>query len=103
MAVEANAHHVEGLSLVPVGGRPDRHDARDALAVLEPDLNPDDRRASPDREQVVVDGESGRLRLGRSGVPLRAQRVDVAAGRRAVVAGDLALAPAEVVDRCDVG
>ena len=103
MAVEADAHHVEGLPLVPVGGRPDRHDARNALVVPEPDLNPDDRRARPDREQVVVDGEPRRLRLGRSCVPLSAQRVDVAAGRRAVVAGDLAFAPAEVVDGCDVG
>jgi hypothetical protein len=103
MAVEADAHHVEGLPLVPVRGRPDRHDARDARAVLEPDLHPDDGRASPDREQVVVDGEPGRLRLRRPRVALRAQRVDVAAGRGAVVAGDAALAPAEVVDGRDVG
>ena len=103
MAVEADAHHVEGLSLVPVGGRPDRHDARDALAVLDPDLDADGRRSRPDRCQVVVDGKPGRLRLRRSRVPLRAQRVDVAPGGRAVVAGDCALAPVEVVDRCDVG
>ena len=103
MAVEADAHHVEGLPLVPVGGRPDRHDARDALAVLEPDLHSDGRRSRTDRQQVVVDGEPGRLGLRGSRVALCAHRVDVAAGRGAVVAGDLALAPAEVVDRRDVG
>ena len=103
MAVEADAHHVEGLPLVPVCGRPDRHDAKDALAVLEPNLNPDDRRARPEREQVVVDGEPRRLRLGGASEALRAQRIDVAPRRGAVVAGDLALAPAEVVDGRDVG
>src|SRR5262245_43533253 len=103
MAFEADAHHVEGLPLVPVGGRPDRHDARDALAVLEPDLHADGRRPLPDGEQVVVDREPRRLRLRGARVALRAQCVDVSARGRAVVAGDRALAPAEVVDRRDVG
>jgi hypothetical protein len=103
MALEADAHHVEGLPLVPVGGRPDGHDTCDALAVLEPDLDADGRRSGPDAEQVVVDREPSRLRLRRSRVALRTQCIDVTAGRRAVVAGDRALAPAEVVDRRDVG
>ena len=103
MAVEADPHHVEGLPLVPVGGWPHRHDARDALAVLEPDLDADGRRPFPDGEQVVVDREPRRLGLRRPRVALRAQRVDVAPGRGAVVAGDRALAPAEVVDGRDVG
>jgi hypothetical protein len=103
MAVEPDAHHVEGLPLVPVGGRPNRHDAGDALAVLEPHLDADGGRSPADCQQVVVDGEPGRLRIRRSRVALRAQRVDVAAGRGAVVAGDLARAPAEVVDGRDVG
>ena len=103
MAVEADAHHVEGLPLVPVRGRPDRDDALDALAVLEPDLDAHGRRSGPDREQVVVDGEARRLGLRRPRVALGAQRVDVPARRSAEVPGDLALAPPEVVDRRDVG
>ena len=103
MAVEANPHQVESLALVPVGGGPDRDDARDALPVLEPDLDPDDRRLRADRQQVVVDGEARRLRFRSAGVALCAQRVDVAAGGGPVVAGDLALAPAQVVDGRDVG
>jgi hypothetical protein len=103
VAVEADAHQVERLSLVPVGSGPHRDDARDALAVFEPDLDPDDGRAGADRQQVVVDGEAGRLGLGRAGEPLRRGLVQVAAGARAVVAGDPVLAPAEVVDRRDVG
>jgi hypothetical protein len=52
---------------------------------------------------VVVDGEAGRLGLGRPGEPLRGGLVQVAAGVRAEVAGDPAVAPAEVIDRRDVG
>ncbi len=103
MAVEADPHQVERLALVPVGGRPDRDDARKALAVFEPDLDPDDRRAGADRHQVVVDREARRLRLGSPRVALRAERVDVAAGGGPVVARDLVLAPAQVVDGRDVG
>ena len=52
---------------------------------------------------MVVDGEAGRLGLGRAGEPLGRGLVQVAAGVRAEVAGDSAVAPAEVVDRRDVG
>ena len=52
---------------------------------------------------MIVDGEARRFRLGGARVPLGAERVDVAARRSAVVTGDLALAPTEVVDRRDVG
>ena len=103
MAVEADPHQIERLALVPIGGRPDGDDARNALPVLEPDLDADDRRAGADRQEVVVDGEARRFRLGRAGVALCAQRVDVAAGGGPVVTGDLALAPAQVVDGRDVG
>jgi hypothetical protein len=103
VAVEADPHQIEGLSLVPVGCGPHRDDARDALAVFEPDLDPDDRRAGADRQQVVIDGEPGRLGLGRAGEPLGCGLVQVAAGVGAEVAGDSALAPGEVVDRRDVG
>jgi hypothetical protein len=102
VAVEADAHQVECLTLVPVGRRPHGDDARDALAVVEPHLDPDNRRTRADRKQVVVDGEPGRLRLGRARVTLGAGCIQVSAGLRSVVARDLALAPAEVVDRRDV-
>src|SRR5439155_7495098 len=39
VALGADAHQVPGLALVPVGGRPDRDDARNRLAVVEPDLD----------------------------------------------------------------
>src|SRR4249919_4218571 len=38
VALDPDAHHVEGLSLVPVGGRPDRDHARYRLPVVAPDL-----------------------------------------------------------------
>src|SRR5215213_9997735 len=41
--------------------------------------------------------------LFRSRLPLGHRPVDVTPGAGAVVAGDSLLAPAEVVDRCDVG
>src|SRR5207248_5248102 len=45
MAVEADAHQVELLALVPVGGRPHAYDARHGLAVIEPRLQAHARRA----------------------------------------------------------
>jgi hypothetical protein len=102
VALEADAHQVECLSLVPVGRGPHRDDARDALAIFEPNLDPDDRRPGTERQQVVVEGEAGRLGLGRASEPLGRGLVQVAAGVRAEVAGDSAVAPAEVVDRRDV-
>src|ERR1700745_2915022 len=38
MAVEANAHQVELLALVPVRRRPHRYDARHVVAVVDPHL-----------------------------------------------------------------
>jgi hypothetical protein len=52
---------------------------------------------------VVVDREARGLGLRRAREALRALRVEVAAGRGPVVAGDLAVAPAQVVDGRDVG
>jgi hypothetical protein len=110
MAVEADAHHVPGLSLVPVGGRPDRDDARDGLSVVEPDLHAEPGSAVTHGEQVVVDGEALRLRPRHARVPLRARcgaeptwQVEVAARGGPEVAGDPTGAPAQVVDRRDVG
>ena len=110
MPLEAEAHHVPGLSLVPVRGRPDRDDALERLAGVDPDLDAHPRRAVAEREQVVVDREPLRLRLGDPPVALRCdrdpevrRRVQVAPGPGPVVAGDTPLAPAEVVRRCDVG
>ena len=103
VALEADPHHVEGLALEPVGGRPDGEDARDRLAVVEPHL--DTQRAPVRRhaQQVVRDREALRLRQRDPREPLRAGHVNVAPRRRADVAGDLLLAPAEVVGRGDVG
>ena len=102
MALDPDSHHVPGLPLVPVGGRPDRDHALDRLVVVEPDLDAD---ALPARngDQVVVHREALRLRLRRARQALRAGRVQVAARGVADVAGDPARAPAEVVRRRDVG
>jgi hypothetical protein len=54
-------------------------------------------------EQVVVDREASGLRLGRAREALGALGAEVASRLGSVVAGDLALPPAEVVDRRDVG
>src|SRR5215210_4109390 len=109
VAREADAHHVPRLSLVPVGGRPDRDDALDRLAVVEPDLDAHTRSAVAQREQVVVEREPLRFRAWNSPVSLRGdgraerrRRVQVTAAIGPVVAGDSALAPVEVVGRCQV-
>ena len=62
VAVEGDAHHVVGLALVPVGGRPDLDHAGHALTVLEPELDADDVRTR-NRQQVVVEREAGGLRV----------------------------------------
>jgi hypothetical protein len=51
---------------------------------------------------VIVDGESGRLRLGGASKSLRAESVELATRLGPVIARDLALAPAEVIDWSDV-
>src|SRR5215203_1812538 len=108
--LEADPHQVPRLPLVPVGRRPDRHDARDGFAVVEPHLDTDAWRTLAQREQVVVDREPLRLRrrdarvaLG-SGRPAEAAgEVEVAPEPRAVVPGHAARTPAEVVGRGEVG
>src|SRR5436190_13465100 len=102
VALDPDAHHVPGLALVPVGGRPDGDDARHRLAVVQPDLDAHPRRALPDGEQVVVDGEPLRLRRRQRLEALRRGPVDVAAAAGGDVAGDAGLPPAEVVDGGDV-
>src|SRR5207237_6647157 len=67
------------------------------LAVVDPDLGAKARRAGPKREQVVAHREAPRLDLGERLEALRAGAVEVAAGRRADVAGHAFRAPAEVV------
>jgi hypothetical protein len=52
---------------------------------------------------VVVDGETRGLCLGGARIALGARRVEIPPGPGAVVAGDVPLAPPEVVDRRDVG
>src|SRR6185295_10507200 len=106
MAFDPDAHHVPGLALVPVGGRPHGDDARDSVAVLAPDLQPYPRRLGRARlelEQVVGDGEARVLGLGLPGEPPGAGLVDVTTVPASPVAGDGALVPAEVVGRGDVG
>ena len=75
MAAEDDPEHVPGLALEPVGGRPDRDHGVDLLAVVEPRLHayPDGVGAEP--EQVVVDREPLRLRVGHAREALRARRV----------------------------
>ena len=109
VAFEADAEEVPDLALVPVRGRPDRDDALHRLAVVEPDLDAHPRSALAQREEVVVDREALRLRLGDSrvalgarGAALAAREVQVAAGARAVVAGHAAVSPAEVVGGADI-
>jgi hypothetical protein len=103
MADEADAHHVPGLALEPVGGRPDRQDAVHGLAVVEPDLEGHPSRLLRDTKELVRDGEALRLRLRNPRVALRAGGVEVTAFVRADIPGDALLAPAEVVGGRDVG
>src|SRR4029450_13883235 len=110
MALEADAEHVPGLPVVPVRRRPDRNDACDGLSVVDPDLHAQPRSAFAQGQQVVVDCEPLRLRPWHARVPLRAccgaeptGLVEVAARGRPEVAGNSAGAPAQVVDRRDVG
>ena len=104
VALDRDAHHVPGLALVPVGGRPDPDDAR-APARRRRATPARARAARPRarREQVVVHREALRLRRRPARQALGAGRVDVAAAARADVAGDALAAPAEVVGRGDVG
>src|SRR5919199_4964635 len=102
VALDPDAHQVPGLALVPVGGRPDLDDARYRLAGVDPHLEAEPRRARPGREQVVAHREALRLELREDLVALGAGAVEVAPGRRADVARDALLAPAEVVRRGDV-
>src|SRR6266536_453568 len=85
MAVEADAHQVEGLALEPV-------------------LNADAPTAR-NLQQVVVDAEARALGLGQPGEAPGAGRVDVPAPCCALVARDLLLRlrPAEVVRRREIG
>src|SRR4051812_50090643 len=63
VALDPDAHHVPGLTLVPVRGRPDGHDARDRLVLVEPD--PDAYAArTRDRDQLVIHREALPLWLG---------------------------------------
>src|SRR5918912_2391435 len=100
--LDADAHHVPGLPLVPVGGRPDLDDARHRLAVVDPHLEAEPRRARPERQQVGAHREALRLELREGLVALGAGAAEVAPGRGADVAGDALLPPAEVVRRRDV-
>src|SRR5919206_3469435 len=88
VALDADAHQVPGLALVPVGGRPYLDDARHRLAVVDPHLEAEPRRARAEREQVVAHREALRLELRHGLEALRRRPVEVAAGRRADVAGD---------------
>src|SRR5436190_2891358 len=97
VAVEADTHQVEGLTLVPVCGRPDIDEARNMLAVVDPDLQPHARRAGTDPEQVVADREPVRFWLRETLEALRRRLVQITAARRADVTGDTLCAPAEVV------
>src|ERR671930_1577341 len=103
VALDPDPHEVPGLTLVPVGGRPDVDDARHRLAVVDPHLEAEPRCARPQRQQVVVHRDALRLQLGDDLEALRRRPVEVAAGRRADVARDALLPPAEVVRRGDVG
>ncbi len=79
--LEADAHHVPGLALEPVGGGPDRDQARDRLAVVEPDLHAEPLGLVVDAEQVVRDREALRLR-DRERARARATRARGCRGRR---------------------
>src|SRR4029453_10972413 len=70
VALEADAQHVPRLALEPVGGRPDREDARDRLVVVEPDLDADADRILVDAKEVVRDREALRLPVRDAGEPL---------------------------------
>src|SRR5437763_7071623 len=61
VAIEDDPHQVELLALVPVAGRPHRDDARYVLILIHPALEPGARRALPQREEVVADGEALRF------------------------------------------
>jgi hypothetical protein len=103
VALEADAHQVPGLALVPVRGRPDGDDARYRLPLVDPDLDAQAASAPPQGEQVVRDREALGLRQRKLLQPLGAGRVQVAAAARADVAGDAGRVPAEVVGGGDVG
>jgi hypothetical protein len=103
VAVKPDAHQVVGLALVPVRGRPHRDDARHGLAVVGPNLQAHARGIVGDPQEVVADAEALRLRLGKLLQSARRRTVEVAARRRADVAGDALGAPTEVVRRRDVG
>src|SRR5215217_3098990 len=106
MALDPDAHHVPGLPLVPVGGRPDRNHARHRLAVLAPDLQPEPgrlRRSGGEPDEVVGDGEARRLGFRLPRQAPRPRAVDVAATLAAPVAGDSSLVPAQVIRHRDIG
>ena len=76
---------------------------------VDPDLNAHARSSVSQRQEVVADREPLRLRARKLAIALRrdrgpesGRRVEVAAGRRAVVASDSTLAPPEVVGGRDV-
>jgi hypothetical protein len=50
VTVEADAHQVKSLTLVPIRSRPDGNDAGHRLPVLYPELNADDRRPGAECE-----------------------------------------------------
>src|SRR5581483_9959620 len=70
---------------------------------VDPDLHAHAWRALAQGEQVVADREPLRLRRRQPLEALRRGHVQIAAPGGADVAGDGALAPAEVVGRRDVG
>src|SRR5207249_8523564 len=82
VAVEADAHQVEGLTLVPVCGRPDIDEARNVFVLVDPGLQPHARRACTEPEQVVADRESVRLRRWQTLVTLRRRLVQITATGR---------------------
>src|SRR5262249_36205895 len=100
---EADAHQVVRFSLVPVGGRPDGDDGRHRLAVVGPDLQAHARGIVGDPQEVVAHAEALGLRLRQPLQAARRRTMEVAARRRAEVAGAALRAPAEVVGRRDVG
>jgi hypothetical protein len=102
VAVETKAHQIEGLTLVPVRGRPDPDEAGHLLAVVDPRLQANARCAGADPEQVVAERESVWLRLRQTLVALCRGLVQIASARRADVTGDTLRAPAEIVGRRDV-
>src|SRR5262249_37609302 len=76
-----------------------RDHARHALALVDPALQPRARRALPQPEQVIADGEPLRLVVGQHLESLGHRMHEVASARGPDVAGDALAAPAEIVGR----